>query len=330
MSKKALVIGIDDYPEYALRGCVKDAVSVSRLLDSHGNGDPNFNVIELLSSEQSITYGLMLDSIKKLFTGDADVALLYFAGHGIIDESTNHGFLVSQDGRDPGWGVPLSQILGLANAAYPKIKSSVIVLDCCHSGKFGESDKIGANGSAEIGTGVTILTACHRNEAAIEGQSGGVFTELLIDGLSGGCADIRGHITPAAIYSYVDQTLGSWEQRPIYKANVQSFITLRKVANKVPDDVLRKLPLYFDSRSSIYKLDPSYEPDRKNIPEEFRDLPINEENVRIFKELQLLNRHGLIIPDGAEHMYYAAINSQGCKLTALGAHYRKLAEMKRI
>jgi hypothetical protein len=29
-------------------------------------------------------------------------------------------------------------------------------------------------------------------------------------------------------------------------------------------------------------------------------------------------------------MYYAAINSTACTLTALGAHYRKLAEMKRI
>lgn len=330
MNQKALVIGIDDYPKYPLRGCVKDATSVSRLLESNGNGDPNFHVIELLSSEQEVTYELMLDSIKKLFSGDADIALLYFAGHGIIDEATNHGFLVSQDGRNPSWGVPLSQILSLANAAYPKIKSTVILLDCCHSGKLGEAEKLGANDSAEIGTGVTILTACHRNEAAMEGQNGGIFTELLIDGLSGGCADIRGHITPAAIYSYVDQTLGSWEQRPIYKANVQRFITLRRVANKIPDDVLRRLPTYFKERSSIYKLDPSFEPDRINVPEEFRSLPANEDNVRIFKELQLLNRHGLVTPEGAEHMYYAAINSQGCKLTALGAHYRKLAEMRRI
>ena len=42
------------------------------------------------------------------------------------------------------------------------------------------------------------------------------------------------------------------------------------------------------------------------------------------------NRHGLIVPVDAEHMYYATINSTGCKLTALGAHYRKLAEAKRI
>lgn len=330
MTKKALVIGIDDYPDAPLKGCVKDATSVSWLLERHGNGDPNFNVIELLSSEQHITYDLMLDSMRRLFSGDADIALLYFAGHGIIDESTNHGYLVSQDGKKPSWGIPLSQILTLANSAYPKIKSSVIILDCCHSGKFGELDKIGSNGSAEIGTGVTILTACHRDEAAMEGQGGGVFTDLLVDGLSGGCADIRGNITPAAIYSYVDQTLGSWEQRPIYKANVQSFITLRKVASKIPDEVLRHLPIYFETRSSVFKLDPSFEPDRLNIPIELRELPVNEENVRVFKELQLLNRHGLVVPDEAEHMYYAAINSKGCKLTALGAHYRKLAEMKRI
>lgn len=330
MTKKALVIGIDNYPEAPLKGCVKDAISVSSLLESHGNGDPNCNVMALLSSEQEITYDLMLDSIKKLFSGDAETAILYFAGHGIIDETTNHGYLVSQDGRKPSWGIPLSKILTLANTAYPKIKSSVIILDCCHSGKFGEPEKIGESGSAEIGTGVTILTACHRDEAAMEGQGGGIFTELLVDGLSGGCSDIRGNITPAAIYSYVDQTLGSWEQRPIYKANVQRFITLRKVANKIPDEVLRRLPTYFEERSSIFKLDPSFEPDRINVPEEFRHLPINENNIRIFKELQLLNRHGLIVPYEAEHMYYAAINSTGCRLTALGAHYRKLAEMKRI
>ncbi len=330
MSKKALVIGIDEYPDAPLKGCVQDATSVSLLLERNGNGDPNFNVIKMLSSDNIISTDSMLESIKKLFSGDADIALLYFAGHGIIDESTNHGYLVSQNGEKPNWGVPLSKILTLANSAYPKIKSSVIILDCCHSGKFGEPEKVGSNGSAEIGTGVTILTACHRDEVAMESQNGGIFTDLLLDGLSGGCADIRGNITPAAIYSYVDQTLGSWEQRPIYKANVQSFITLRKVPSKIPDEVLRHLPEYFKTKSSVFKLDPSFEPDRLNIPIELRDIPVNDRNVKIFKELQLFNRHGLVVPDDAEHMYYAAINSKGCKLTALGAHYRKLAEMKRI
>ncbi|MGE4531507.1 MAG: hypothetical protein AB7C98_09310 [Acidithiobacillus sp.] len=184
--------------------------------------------------------------------------------------------------------------------------------------------------AAIIGTGVTILTASHRDGVAEDGQRHGVFTDILLDGLAGGCSDIRGNITPASLYSHVDQTLGPWEQRPIYKANVQNFVTLRQVEPKIPFDVLRRLPTYFPDRAHVFPLDPSYEPDRQNIPEEFRSIPVNEDNVRIFKELQKCNRYGLVVPVDAEHMYYAAINSKGCKLTALGTHYRKLAEMKRL
>ena len=64
----------------------------------------------------------------------------------------------------------------------------------------------------------------------------------------------------------VDQTLGSWEQRPIYKANVQSFISLRQVAPKIPGEILRKLPTYFKNPSDVFPLDPSFEPDRENVP----------------------------------------------------------------
>lgn len=67
-----------------------------------------------------------------------------------------------------------------------------------------------------------------------------------------------------------------------------------------------------------------------NVPVHLQKIPVNDDNAKIFKELQMCNRHGLIAPVDAEHMYYAAINSTGCKLTALGAHYRKLAEENRI
>jgi hypothetical protein len=152
---------------------------------------------------------------------------------------------------------------------------------------------------------------------------------MLLDGMMGGCADICGNITPASLYSHVDQTLGSWGQRPIYKANVQNFITLREVAPKVPLETLRRLPQYFPSRTSVYDLDPSYEEDRSNIPE-FAHVPVNPSNVAVMKELQKCNRHGLVVPVDEENMYHAAINSKGCRLTAMGAHYRKLAELKRF
>ena len=116
----------------------------------------------------------------------------------------------------------------------------------------------------------------------------------------------------------------------MYKANVRSFISLRQVAPRISDAVLRRLPEYFPSAAHIFPLDPSYEPDRQNIPEHLRGLPADPEHERVFKDLQLCNRHGLVVPVGAEHMYYAAINSTGCRLTASGAHYRKLAELGRL
>lgn len=328
--KKALVIGIDDYPRNPLRGCVNDAVALANKLETNGDGSPNFSVRLLTSNQVEVTNALLSSALHDLFAGDAATVLLYFAGHGIINPETNAGYIVSQNGDRGAWGISLAEILALANGAYPRIKSTVIILDSCHSGFAGELPGLGNAQISAIGTGVTILTACHRESAAAEEDGHGIFTELLLDALSGSSADVCGRITPAAVYSHVDQTLGPWEQRPIYKANVQTFVTLREVSPKIPLDVLRRLPEYFPDKTSVFALDPSFEPDRENIPAEFKHIPVNADNVRVFKELQACNRHGLVIPMGAEHMYYAAINSTGCKLTALGSHYRKLAEMKRI
>jgi hypothetical protein len=327
--KKALVVGIDSYPTAPLLGCVNDAIAVSQLLESNGDGSENFSVRTLTSDKNEVSSALLSQAVWDLFQGDADTTLLYFAGHGIINPETNAGYVVSQDGRKGSWGLSLSEILELANGAYPRIKSSVIILDCCHSGYAGQVAGLPNSQLSVISTGVTILTASHREGEAAEGQGHGVFTQILLDGLAGGCSDIRGNITPASLYSHVDQTLGAWKQRPIYKANVQTFITLRKVDPKVPLNILRRLPTYFPKKDSVYRLDPSYEEDRKNIAE-LSHIPVNPDNVRIFKELQRCNRHGLVVPVDAEHMYYAAINSTGCRLTPMGAHYRRWAEITRL
>ncbi|MBJ9111150.1 caspase family protein [Citrobacter sp. FDAARGOS_156] len=328
--RRALIIGIDDYPTQPLRGCVSDAIELAALFETNGNGDPNFDVKRVTSDSFEITSEFLNENIAELFMDDADIVVLYFAGHGVIDPATNSGFIVSVDGKKGAWGMSLQEILGIANKAHPRIKSTVIILDCCHSGCAGEISAINDDKVSIIGTGVTILTASHRNGLAAEGDGHGIFTDILLDGLKGGCADIRGNITPAALYSHVDQTLGPWKQRPIYKANVQNFIALRQVEPKIPPTVLRNLPKYFPDPAYIFPLDPSFEPDRNTVPEEVRHLPVNEANIAIFRELQQCNRHGLVIPVDADHMFYAAIESKGCKLTALGAHYRNLAEKKRI
>lgn len=329
--KKALVVGIDDYPDAPLNACVNDAIRVAGLLEYNGDGSPNFSVKTLTSNQQHVSCELLHAEVARLFRGDADIALFYFSGHGLINPDTNAGSIVCQDGRRGAWGMALGELVGLANEGYPRIKSTVIILDCCHSGFAGRDTVSNSNTTiSHIGNGVTILTACPADAVAVEGPEHGLFTELLLDALNGSAADICGRITPAAVYSHIDQTLGPWEQRPIYKANVQSFVVLRSIAPKIPLETLRRLPLYFPDATDVFALDPSYEPDRNNIPEALRHLPVNEAHTRIFKELQACNRQGLVVPVDAEHMYDAAISSTGCRLTALGAHYRKLAELKRL
>ncbi|WP_430250437.1 caspase family protein [Neorhizobium sp. DAR64860/K0K1] len=328
--KRALVVGIDDYPKHPLTGCVNDAIAMATVLETLGNGDPNFSVVTLTSQDYEVGSEALHEAVARLFSGDAETVLLYFAGHGIINRETNTGHIVAQDGRPGGWGMSLADILALANKAYPKIKSSVIILDSCHGGYAGEVAGLGNEDVSLIGTGVTILTASHREGIAEEGIKHGLFTEIILDGLRGGAADILGNVTPAALYSLVDQTLGPWGQRPIYKANVQTFVTLRQVAPKIPKEFLRELPTLFPDDASEFKLDPSFEPARDNVPSDIMEIPPNPENVRVFKGLQACNRNGLVVPVGCEHMYYAAIESRSCRLTAIGAHYRKLAESKRL
>lgn len=329
--KRALVIGIDDYPDAPLKGCVNDAIEMRAVLQSAGNGDPNFSVLSLTSQDCEVTAVAVHEAVEKLFEGDADTVVLYFAGHGIINRETNTGYIVSQDGKKGTWGMSLVEILALANKAYPKIKSSVIILDSCNSGYLGEIAALGGDAPSVIGTGVTILTASHREGNAGEGGTHGFFTEIVLDGLRGAASDILGNITPAAIYSLVDQTLGPWGgQRPIYKANVDSFITLRQVAPKIPKEFLRRLPELFPDEASEFKLDPTYEPARDNVPPEIMEVAPVEQNVAVFRGLQACNRNGLVVPVGTEHMYYAAIESKSCRLTAIGAHYRKLAEEQRF
>ncbi len=84
------------------------------------------------------------------------------------------------------------------------------MLDCCKSGFFGNQPEIG--GITPIETGTTILTSSRKNEPSKEVNGHGVFTNLLIEGLKGGAADVRGHISPGGLYAFIDQALTAHEQ----------------------------------------------------------------------------------------------------------------------
>jgi len=314
--RRALVIGIDDYPNAPLRGCVNDASTIADVLATNGDGSPNFDVRLITSPSETIGRTTLRRAIEELFATKCDAALFYFSGHGLI-KSTG-GYMVTTDAQRYDEGVSMDDLLSLANASLAQDK--IIILDCCHSGAAG-TPTINENQMAQLKEGLSVLTASRDSESALEINGRGVFTSLVVDGLHGGAADLRGHVTPGSIYAYVDQALGAWDQRPIFKTNVTRFTSLRTIAPRVPLEKLRKLTEYFPTPTDEFKLDPTYEDTEKTaIPE----------HCAIFKDLQKFTSVGLVVPVGEEHMYYAAINSKSCRLTAPGYQYWRLVKEKRL
>lgn len=315
--RKALVVGINDYPNAPLAGCINDANAIGNILATHGDGSPNFAVKLLTSPSETIDRPTLRHAIEELFKGDSDISLLYFSGHGFL-KSTG-GYIVTTDFRQYDEGISMDDILNLANQSQAKDK--IIILDCCHSGACGTPTLTGGN-VAQLSEGLSVLTASRDSEAALEVNGCGVFTSLVVNALQGGAADLRGHITPGSIYAYVDQALGAWDQRPIFKTNVTRFTSLRSITPPIPLPTLRKLCDYFPAPQDEHALDPSYEFTNEDVA-----VP---EKVSIFKDLQKFESVGLVVPIDEEHMYFAAMNSTGCRLTALGYHYWRLVKEKRI
>ncbi|MDR1328554.1 MAG: caspase family protein [Oscillospiraceae bacterium] len=324
MSRKALVIGINDYTSCPLRGCVNDATEVFKLLQHNADGSPNFGV-NLNTSIK--TRSELSTAVSQLFSGTDDIALLYFSGHGYINELG--GFIVTPDHSKYDEGVSMNDILQWANRS--KCKNKIIIFDCCHAGAMG-TEPSNITDASSIGAGLTVLTASGQHESAIEINGHGVFTNLLLTALEGGAADLKGEVSPGGIYAYIDKALAEWEQRPMFKTNISSFVSLRSTDPPIPQQVIRYIANLFPNRDDEYQLNPSYE--FTNTPEGQPQNPVEPyatpDHVRIFKELQLLERVGLIVPVGEEHMYFAAMNKKSCKLTPIGQHYWNLVNKNRF
>jgi hypothetical protein len=314
--RRALIVGIDNYSFGRLAGCVNDARQLAALLERHENGDPNFDCKLLLAGSDTVDRPTLRQALRNLFAYPADLALFHFSGHGTVNDLG--GYMVTQDAERYDDGVAMSEVLQLANDT-SNVKEVVILLDCCHSGALGNIPHV--NNQATLREGVTVLTASRSTQVSMEVNGGGVFTSLVRTALSGGAADVLGKVTVASVYAYVDQILGAWDQRPLFKAHVSCLTPLRLCSPIVPPSTLRLLPSLFPRTDYVFPLDPSYEPSAD---------PVGHQNEDTFRKLQTLRDARLLVPHGAEHLYYAAMEGKACRLTPLGQYYRDLAAANRV
>lgn len=317
--KRALLVGIDKYEcASPLKGCENDVNALMPLLAKNEDDSPNFEcVVKTSASETPVSRRSLLDLIESLLKPGADIALFYFAGHG--KQVGNDVVLVSQDGQGSDLGVSMSEVL--AKVQRSQVPEVSIILDCCFSGVAGGIPQLGTDAAA-LRSGVSILTASRGDEVSIETPEGrGLFSTYLCGALEGGAADVLGKVTIAGIYAYLSESFGSWDQRPMFKANVYRLHEVRCSSPAVPFPELRRLAEFFETQHSELPLDSSYEPTAE---------PKHPEHEAIFEILQHCRAAKLVEPIGEQHMYYAAMNNKACKLTPLGRLYWSMAKQGRI
>jgi len=307
--RKALCVGIDNYKSIPdLHGCVNDANSVKAVLERNGDGTLNFDVKLLCATSETsfISRGQLKDAVEDLFKSDVEIAVFYYSGHGSFD--TTGGYLCTSEISRADDGLSLNDIMGIVSQS--KAQNKIVILDSCFSGAIGNHTEMPNYSLLKDGT--TILAACGENEYATEENGHGVFTSLLVEALYGGAMNLLGEVSPGSIYSYIDRSLGAWEQRPVFKANIKSFVSLRKNVPPIQIAELRRLMEIFQNPYDEFALDPTFEHDKHEADTK----EVNKTNEEIFSVLQRYVKLNLVVPVGEDHMYYAAINRKSCKLTA--------------
>jgi hypothetical protein len=300
--RKALVVGINDYPSpiTRLRGCVNDAAAIADVLRTNGDGSPNFDVKLLTSPSAQVGKAVLWGAIEELFGGKNDISLLYFSGHGIV--TYTGGYVATTDAKRYERGVSMDNIM--LQAGKSQANDKIIILDCCHSGMLGNPE-ITRSGVA-ITDGFSILTANRSSETAMDVNGKSVFSSLIVSALQGCAADLQGKISMGGIYGYVDQALGTWDQRPIFRTNVSHFTQLRSLPPPIPPELLRKICVYFPAPQDALKLD---------------DNAAEPAKVETRQDLRKFASVGLVA---------SAASANACRLTALGEHYWRLIKEKKI
>jgi len=230
----ALIIGNSQYLDKKLSyipAPEADIIALSNVLN-----DANIGAFDHVEVVQNQPYSIVKRAITSFYTRKkpGDLILLYFSGHGVLDDDGRLYLALKDTEYDLLGGTALRATFITEQMNKSRSKSQVLILDCCNSGAVGRGTK-GAPG-IKMGTAATfhgtgsgrvILTATDAAQYAWNGDQvtgrpqTSLFTSYLIRGLQTGEADSDqdGEITLDEIYEYVytkvidkvkNQTPGKW------------------------------------------------------------------------------------------------------------------------
>lgn len=212
----ALVIGIANYKNLPSKAQLefpeRDAESMYSVLISPEGGNFKAEDVHRLIGPKATMANMRreLEEWLPRVAKDDDRVLIYFAGHGFVNNG--RGYLAPYD-IDPGniaaSGYPMDT---LGNVIGSKIKGKwkVLLTDSCHSGSImPASDAQTVNGTlANLQKSLFSLTASRDRELSYEGKAWGgghgIFTYFVVKGLEGEADDSKdGIITADELAEYV-------------------------------------------------------------------------------------------------------------------------------
>ncbi|MEB3292625.1 MAG: caspase family protein, partial [Synechococcales bacterium] len=216
-----LVIGVSHYEDATLRSLPYaglDAQGLATVLQQMASPfDKTVIQVHPVCEDQiptrAIVQGSWIDLLQKVEA--QDTILLYFAGHGLLDER-QQAFLCLADTQVsdlPTTGWAIADLL--TQMSHCKAATQVVILDACHSGRMTLRDSPMGNLLQQLQQTATHaqhrkqnfygLLSCDADEESLEFQDlkHGLFTYYLIQGLQGEAINARGMIEIKNLYQYV-------------------------------------------------------------------------------------------------------------------------------
>jgi chaperonin GroEL len=232
VGRYALLIAASEYEDQTLadlRAPGQDVDRLAAILEAPEVG--GFDSVTVL--QDTADYQLRM-AIEEMLTERLrdDLVLVYFSCHGIVDGQHRLHFATTNTRHKRPAGTAVSRTFVNEQLEACVASAKVRILDCCYSGAFAEGFKSAPKTALEdqVGRGYVVLAASDAYEYAYEADSvtdaaprASVFTDILIEGLSSGAADLDGdhQIGVDELFRYVQEGIRhrSASQTPRFWAN---------------------------------------------------------------------------------------------------------------
>lgn len=228
--RRALVVGVGHYEDWdPLPGCLKDASEMERVLESHGDGSPNFEVtVRISDSSRSLSAeDLLIEFDLLLENSDGCDLVFYFSGHGNVTKYGLQLALAHAQGTFDS-GVAFDVLMHRANQE--RFESLTVVLDCCFSGSassVGLSDHLSLS---IMRPNVTILASSQAHRESYADQFSSHYTDSIVAGLDGSAVDALDQVTPFELHRYAMNAMRQvGNSPPVLKSHNSDLLILRQI-----------------------------------------------------------------------------------------------------